>query len=152
VIAAPMNKPPKATESHELRPVQFMAAIFVALGYHVRVGIRTASDLIERRFAEFAGVPNQGPLSRQQWEALWETEKSGPFSRYAACPLAGGDRASWQIGILVKGPTSKPHYCTARIRGTGVEYFCQIAATGICLLNQCSGKGRCAQPLASSPH
>jgi hypothetical protein len=58
------------------RAVQFMAAFFVALGYHVRIGIRTVSDLIERRFAEFAGVPHQGPLSRQQWEELWETEAS----------------------------------------------------------------------------
>jgi hypothetical protein len=39
------------------RPVEITAAIFVALGNHVRVGIRTLSDLIEHRFAEFAGVP-----------------------------------------------------------------------------------------------
>jgi ubiquinone biosynthesis protein Coq4 len=56
------------------RLVQFMAAFFVALGYHVRKGIRTVSDLMERRFAEFAGVPCQSPLIRQQWEELWETE------------------------------------------------------------------------------
>jgi hypothetical protein len=58
------------------RPVQFMAATFVALGYHVRIGIRTVSDLIGRRFAEFAGVPYQNPRSRQRWEELWETEAS----------------------------------------------------------------------------
>ena len=58
------------------RPVQIMAAFFVALGYHVRIEIRALSDLIERRFAEFAGVPYQNPLSRQQWEELWETEAS----------------------------------------------------------------------------
>jgi hypothetical protein len=58
------------------RPVQFMAAFFVALGYHVRMGICTVTDLIERRFAEFAGVPYQNPLSRQQWEELWEAEAS----------------------------------------------------------------------------
>jgi hypothetical protein len=56
------------------RPVQSMAAFFVALVYHVRIGILTVSDLLERRFAEFAGVPCQSPLSRQQWEDLWETE------------------------------------------------------------------------------
>ena len=58
------------------RTVQFVAAFFVALEYHVRLGIRTVSDLVERRFAEFAGVPYQNPLSRQQWEELWETEAS----------------------------------------------------------------------------
>jgi hypothetical protein len=56
------------------RPVQSMTAFFVDLGHHVRIGILTVSDLLERRFAEFAGVPCQGPLSRQQWEDLWETE------------------------------------------------------------------------------
>jgi hypothetical protein len=56
------------------RLVQFMAAFFIALGCHLRKGIRTVSDLIERRFAEFAGVPCQNPLSRQRWEELWETE------------------------------------------------------------------------------
>jgi hypothetical protein len=55
------------------RPVQFMAAIIIALGYHVRMGIRTVSDLTERRVAEFAGVPYPIPVSRQ-WEDLWETE------------------------------------------------------------------------------
>jgi hypothetical protein len=55
-------------------PVQSMAAFFVALGCHARIGIRTVSDLVEVRFAEFAGVPCQSPLSRQQWEELWETE------------------------------------------------------------------------------
>jgi hypothetical protein len=56
------------------RLVQFMAAFFVALGYHLRIGIHTVSDLMERRFAEFAGVPCENPLSRRQWEDLWETE------------------------------------------------------------------------------
>jgi hypothetical protein len=41
---------------------------------NARIGIRIASDLLERRFAKFAGVPYQGPLSRQHWEELWETE------------------------------------------------------------------------------
>jgi hypothetical protein len=63
-----------ATESYESWPVQFMAAFFAALGHRVRIGIRTVNDLAERRFAEFAAVPYQGPLSRQQWEELWEAE------------------------------------------------------------------------------
>jgi hypothetical protein len=62
------------------RPVQFMAALIVALGYHVRMGIRTVIDLMERRFAEFAGVPYQNPLSRQHWEELWETEADGTLT------------------------------------------------------------------------
>ena len=55
-------------------PGQFMAVFLVALRSHVRVGIRSASDVIERRFAEFAGVPYQTPVSRQQWQDLWQTE------------------------------------------------------------------------------
>jgi hypothetical protein len=55
-------------------PGQFMAAFLVALRYHVRVSIRTSADAIERRFAEFAGVPYQTPASRQQWQDLWQTE------------------------------------------------------------------------------
>jgi hypothetical protein len=56
------------------RPFQSMAAFFVDLGYDVRIGMRTMSDLVERRFAEFARVPYQNPLSRQQWQELWEAE------------------------------------------------------------------------------
>jgi hypothetical protein len=56
------------------RPDQSMAALFAAAGYHLRWGVRTVNDHIERRFAEFAGVPYQDPLSRQQWEELWEME------------------------------------------------------------------------------
>jgi hypothetical protein len=56
------------------RPVQSMVAIIVALGYRVRMEICTASDVIERRFAEFADVPYQNLISRQQWEELWEAE------------------------------------------------------------------------------
>jgi hypothetical protein len=41
---------------------------------NLRIGVRIVSDLLERRFAEFAGVPYQGPLSRQHWEAQWEAE------------------------------------------------------------------------------
>ena len=57
------------------RPIQSMAALFVALGNHMRKGIRTVRDVLELCFAEFAGVPYQSPLSRQQWEELWETER-----------------------------------------------------------------------------
>jgi broad specificity phosphatase PhoE len=56
------------------RPVQMTAAIFVALGKDLRVGIRTVRNLIERRFAEFAGVPYQNAHSRQQWEELFRAE------------------------------------------------------------------------------
>jgi hypothetical protein len=59
---------------HNRRPFKSMPAFFVDLGYDVRIGMRTVSDLVERRFAEFARVPYQNPLSRQQWEELWEVE------------------------------------------------------------------------------
>jgi hypothetical protein len=56
------------------RPVQFMAPIFAAPVDLLRVNIRTVGDFLERRFAEFAGLPYQDALSRQQWEELWEAE------------------------------------------------------------------------------
>jgi hypothetical protein len=56
------------------RPTRFTALSFDVLGYHMRVTIRTVSDLIERRFASYAGVPYQNSLSRRDWEELWETE------------------------------------------------------------------------------
>jgi len=55
-------------------PVQSVAAVFVALGYRARMVIHIVSDLLELRFAQFAGVPYQSPVSRRQWEDLWETE------------------------------------------------------------------------------
>jgi hypothetical protein len=56
------------------RAVQFMAAFFVALLCQARIAIHTMRDFMEHRFAEFAGVPYQSPIGRQQWEDLWETE------------------------------------------------------------------------------
>jgi len=74
----------KSIHMDNLRLFQSMAAFFVSFAFHVRRGMRTASDLTERGFAEFARVPYESPLSRQQWEDLWEAEKkSGPFSRCA---------------------------------------------------------------------
>jgi hypothetical protein len=62
---------------------EFVAAFLVALGYQLRIGIRAVSDLLERRFAEFAGVPYRSPASRQQWEELWETEAETSQRRIA---------------------------------------------------------------------
>jgi hypothetical protein len=56
------------------RLFQSMAAFFVAFAFHLSTGMRAASETIECRFAEFARVPYQNPLSRQQWEDLWEAE------------------------------------------------------------------------------
>jgi hypothetical protein len=56
------------------RPIEFTALSFGALGSYVRTSIRTVSDLLERRFADFAGVPYQNPHSQREWEELWETE------------------------------------------------------------------------------
>ena len=54
--------------------VPFLAAFVVALRSRVPKGVHAMGDLLERRFAEFAGVPYQSPVSRQQWEELWEME------------------------------------------------------------------------------
>jgi hypothetical protein len=52
--------------------VAFLAAFVVALRCQVPKAIHAMGDHVERRFAEFAGVPYQSPVSRRQWEALWE--------------------------------------------------------------------------------
>ena len=59
---------------HDRRPVHFMVAFLAVVGFNMQLGLRTIGDLVERRFADFAGVPYLNPLSRQQWEELWETE------------------------------------------------------------------------------
>jgi hypothetical protein len=55
------------------RQLQFMAPAFVDMGDRLRVLIRAVSCNLERRLATFADVPCHEPLSRQQWEHLWET-------------------------------------------------------------------------------
>jgi hypothetical protein len=70
------------------RAAQCMAAFLVAIGINLRLGIRTISDLVERRFADFADVPYPNPLSRL-WEELWETEAE-----------------PWQLRILVPRTTA----------------------------------------------
>jgi hypothetical protein len=52
-------------------PLKCMSAVFFA---RACIGIRTVSDLLERRFADLAGIPYQSPDSRQQWEDLWDAE------------------------------------------------------------------------------
>jgi hypothetical protein len=54
--------------------VPFLAAFVVALRCQVPKAIHAMGDHVERRFAEFAGVPYQSPVSRQQWEELCEME------------------------------------------------------------------------------
>ena len=96
------------------RPVRFMAASFVALGYQVRMGVRTVGDFIERRFAEFAGVPHS---------------KRRPLLDMHARRLMGSGQISRPI--FGEGADNKPLYRVVRLRGPGVEYFGWIAA--ICL-------------------
>ena len=74
------------------RPFQSMAAFFVALGGHVQMGIHIVNDLMERSFAGFAGVPYQNPLSRQQWEDLWDTEAEPQLLRISIGRLKKGTR------------------------------------------------------------
>jgi hypothetical protein len=52
--------------------VPFLAAFVVALRCQVPKAIHAMGDHVERSFAEFAGVPYQSPVSRRQWEVLWE--------------------------------------------------------------------------------
>ena len=56
--------------SDERGPVQLIAAVSSALRSRVRARIYVAIDLVERGFADFAGIPYHAPVSRQQWEEL----------------------------------------------------------------------------------
>jgi hypothetical protein len=56
------------------RALQFIAAILVSFGHHVRASVRCMCDALERHFAEFAALPYQDPGERRQWEDLWEAE------------------------------------------------------------------------------
>jgi len=53
----------------KLDPHRFMALVF-----QVREAMRALSETIEHRFATFAAVPYHDPVSRRQWEQVWETE------------------------------------------------------------------------------
>jgi hypothetical protein len=53
---------------------ELLTHLIVSMGYRLREAIRAMYDLIENRFAAFAGVPYEDPPSRQQWEQLWDTE------------------------------------------------------------------------------
>jgi hypothetical protein len=68
IIGPAMNS--IALEKHQAVP--FLPALVVALRCQVPKAIHAMSDHVERRFAEFAGVPYQSPVSRHQWETLWE--------------------------------------------------------------------------------
>jgi hypothetical protein len=46
------------------RGSQLVTTVFVALGCNMRVAMRTMSAELERRFATFAGLPYQDPVSR----------------------------------------------------------------------------------------
>jgi hypothetical protein len=61
-----------AVEKHQAVP--FFAALAVALRCRMPNAVHAMRDHLERRFAEFAGVPYQAFVSRQQWEELWEME------------------------------------------------------------------------------
>jgi hypothetical protein len=67
------------------RSVQLVIAFLVAVGPNLRLGIRTLGDLMERRFAQFSDIPYQSPLSRQQWEDLWQTE-AAPWQPRSEAP------------------------------------------------------------------
>jgi hypothetical protein len=85
-----------AIESDESPPVKLMAApFFAAVGYHVRTSICTVSELIERRFAEFADLPYQNPITREQWEQLWESERKWPSHLETTGQInSGGERGA----------------------------------------------------------
>jgi hypothetical protein len=56
------------------RQLPFRKSTFVDIGYRLRVRVRAMSCQIERHFTRFANVPYHDPLSRQQWEQLWEMD------------------------------------------------------------------------------
>lgn len=70
IIGRAMNS--IAVEKRQAVPL--LGAFFVAFRCHVPKAIYAMGDEVDRRFAEFAGVPYQSPISRQEWEELWEMQ------------------------------------------------------------------------------
>jgi hypothetical protein len=57
--------------SEKRRPLQFIAALSSVMRTRVRARSYVVIDLVERTFADFAGIPYHAPVNRQQWEELW---------------------------------------------------------------------------------
>jgi hypothetical protein len=72
-MTAILNPSEDSTALESSRPVQFRSSPIVDVEYRLRAHFRAVSCKIERHFASFADVPYHDPLSRQQWERLWET-------------------------------------------------------------------------------
>jgi hypothetical protein len=90
----------------ELSEPRFIAAFRLATKF-IRNGLRSASDLLERSFAEFADVPYENRISRQQWQQLWDTEreqKAAPSLDMQNARRLLGERGRLADRCLVKGP------------------------------------------------
>jgi hypothetical protein len=96
IIGRTMNS--IAVEKRQAVPL--LAAFVVALRSHVPKSIHAMSDHVERRFAEFAGVPYQSQASRQQWEELWEMEAERWQLRIGVCRLKKG--SEWRDYTALK--------------------------------------------------
>jgi hypothetical protein len=96
IIGRAMNS--IAVEKRQAVPL--LAAFVVALRSHVPKSIHAMSDHVERRFAEFAGVPYQSQASRQQWEELWEMEAERWQLRIGVCRLKKG--SEWRDYTALK--------------------------------------------------
>jgi hypothetical protein len=95
--------PCRGGELSELRSI----AAFRLATRCIRNGMRRASDLLERRFAEFAGVPYENRSSRQQWQQLWDAEreqKAAPSLDLQNARRLLGERGRLADRCLVKGP------------------------------------------------
>jgi hypothetical protein len=71
---------------HSRRQTHFVRNVAVAIGDRTRAAIRAMNEQLERRFAEFAGVPYHDPLDLEQWQLLWETE---PVMSHERTSLSG---------------------------------------------------------------
>jgi hypothetical protein len=96
------------------RPIQLMAPIFVAFVNHLRVSIQTLGEVLERGFAEFAGLPYHNASSRQQWEELWEAEPYRCGSRLS-CVFSAGEEIQNFIGKRSKWRPKDSHAVQARL-------------------------------------
>ena len=59
---------------HLHRQARLPAHVLWCLGHQMLEVLRDLSVQLGSRFAKFADVPYQDPLTRQQWEHLWELE------------------------------------------------------------------------------
>jgi hypothetical protein len=78
------------------RPSPRIRHVSVVIGDRTRATIRAMSEILQRRFAAFAGVPYHAPHDLEQWKQLWETEPAMSKTRHSLSGSRGAKHTHGQ--------------------------------------------------------